>query len=206
MRDKSEFAFLATILLFLWTTVCGSSQGQGSRSARVALPTDKTESIPSPDGNWVLIASPLAERTILLENRTEKHRTLVKAYNRSLQVGWSPDSKAFFVNDAYGSNLEDAFVYWVDSKEPLLLNDLVLNHDREASAISADHAYFRVRRWINAKNLQLEYCGHNGEAPGQQFDFIYNVALEGSHGNNATTRRVSHKIGPLDWSVRECRP
>jgi hypothetical protein len=206
MRDKLAFTFGCFIVLFVFFTMSDSSHGQSSRTAAVSLPTDSTVSIPSPDRRWVLIASPFPERTIVLMDRIEKRRTLIKKYDRSLQVGWSPDSKAFFFNDAYGSNLEDAFVYWVESKEPLLLNDLVLSHDNEASAVPADHAYFQVRRWQSATNLLVEYCGHGGEGQGQQFDFLYDVALKGLHGSSVTARRIARKIGPSDLSVADCRP
>lgn len=199
---------LGSFIVSLWLSAAsGTCLGQNSRNVSPNLPTDETVSIPSPDGHWALIASPIAKRTIVLENRLTDSRSLIKAYDRSLKVGWSPDSRAFYLNDAYGSNLEDAFVYWVDSKDALLLNDVILSQDKEAKAVLADHSYFHVLRWQSADLLLVEYCGHGGDyEDGKQFDLLYDVELRGLHGSGAIARRVSRKIGPLSLSVAECRP
>lgn len=115
MIDRIAITFVLSVTL-LGLPVGSTPQGN-RKTAMVSLPTDRTETIPSPDGAWALVAGPITERTIMLENRSEHTQTLVKEYSRSLQVGWSPDSRAFFVNDAYGSNLEDAFIYWIGNKE-----------------------------------------------------------------------------------------
>jgi hypothetical protein len=110
------------------------------------------------------------------------------------------------MNDAYGSNGEDAFVYWINTKEPLLLDDVILGQDKEAKTLAetADHAYFQVGRWVSANKLLVEYCGHNGTPPGQQFDIVFEVTIDGSHRTRTTSRRVSGKIGTLTDSTSEC--
>ena len=108
MNDGIVFT-LAFLVAFGFPTGA-ISQHKGERVSAVSLPSNRTEAIPSPDGAWALVAGPSSQRTIILENRSEHKRKLVKKYERSAQVGWSPDSRAFFLNDAYGSNLEDAFI------------------------------------------------------------------------------------------------
>jgi WD40 repeat protein len=181
---------------------------QTSNNTRRDLPTNKVESIPSPNGRWVLIASPSESRTVTLLDKERQKRTLIKEYDGSLQIGWSPDSSAFFLNDAYASNLEDAYVYLIAFGKPVRLSDFVFGHDSEAksAAKKADHTYFRVGNWTNGGSLLLEFCGHGGEAPGIQFDFIYRVDLHDLEARNVgvTVKRVSRKLGPLDLSASDC--
>lgn len=182
---------------------------QASNSTREDLPTNKVELIRSPNGRWVLLASPGESKTLTLLDMEHKRRIPIKEYDESLQVGWSPDSTAFFVNDAYASNLEDAYVYFLAFGKPILLNDFVLEHDSEAKSLAkkANHVYFRVANWTNPGVLLLEFCGHGEEAPGTQFDFIYDLHLQDFHdyySRRVTVKRVSRKLGPLDSSESDC--
>jgi hypothetical protein len=100
--DVTQNAMSITRLLSaacLTATVMYVSTATFSRSPlRISkeLPSDRTESIPSPDGLKVLIASPLPERTLVLEDKATQKQTLIKKYDRTIQVGWSPNSLAFF--------------------------------------------------------------------------------------------------------------
>ena len=194
----------ACIPVFLGATLLA----QSSNGTRKDLPTDKVESIPSPNGRWVLVATPSETRTVTLVDKESQKRALIKEYDRSLQIGWSPDSSAFFLNDAYASNLEDAYVYFIAFGKPVLLNDYVLGHDSEAKSVAkkVDHAYFQVGNWTNAGTLLLEYCGHGGEAPGIQFDFIYKIDFRDfdSYAWRVEVKRVSRRLGPLSLPAPDC--
>ncbi len=202
MKDGPVF----TLALFaaLAGVAVGASPQNNRKPRIVTLPPERTETVQSPDGAWALIAGPIPERTIILENRSDHKQTLIKEYSRSAQIGWSPDSRAFFVNDAYGSNLEDAFIYRVGTKEPLSLNDAIRSGDKEADALPADHAYFRVGRWVGANEVLAEYCGHGGENPIRRFDFIYAVILDGPGASNLRIRRVSRTVKPASLSAPDC--
>ena len=97
------------------------------------------------------------------------------------------------MNDSYVSNLEDAFVYWLDSKKPLLLNDAIRGRDKEADRFRADHAYFQVGRWLSSHEVLVEYCGHGSENPAQQFDFVYAVSFAGPDESKVRIRRISRR-------------
>jgi hypothetical protein len=138
----------------------------------------------------VLVASPFrksGEHTLALLDKKTGHSTLVKTYDRSLVVGWSPDSAAFFINDALGSSEEQSYLYSLASKK-----------------IPADHTYFRVRRWVNGSSVALEYCGHNSSDPAQQFDFLYIVNLSPTNKLPVKVRRTAANIGPLSIFKPEC--
>jgi len=172
----------------------------------VVLPARKSVRIPSPDGRWVLIGSPFSlsgQQTLTLVDRTTGRQTVVKHYDRSIDVAWNPDSASFFLNDAYGSNVEDAYLYPTQG-EPLELDDLILNQDPDARRVPADHMYFHVGRWLSAKTMLVEYCGHNSASPAEQFDFLYRIDLNGLDPHGASVRRIFHRVRPLRLSG-ECR-
>jgi hypothetical protein len=204
MNNLIAYALSLTLVALGFAFRACDRSGRATNPAIASLPTDKTETIPSPDKQWALIATPIPERTLTLENWTSHQQTLIKEYSRSLAVGWSPDSQAFFVNDEYVSNLADAWIYWVDLKAPVSLNDAILAADPEAKAMAADHAYFLAGAWLTARKLRVEYCGHGGKSPGRQFDFIYEASLSGSHGSSPTIRRVSHRVRPMKLSTPDC--
>ena len=209
MRTTLYATFQALVFGSACAIVSAAPVPTSLRNTGVELPGGKTVHIPSPNGRWTLIASPDSEnqeRTVALEDKITGATTLVKRYDRSLSVGWNPDSRAFFLNDAYGSDGEDAYIYWPGKTEPLQLNAPILRADAQAAGIPADHAYFKVRRWLGAKSVLVEYCGHGSEAPARQFDFLYHVDLNTPEEAAIAVRRISERVGPLSFSVNECLP
>jgi hypothetical protein len=160
--------------------------------------------IPSPDRRWVLIVSPISEHAhaLDLKDAGSGRETRVMVYDRGLRVEWSPDSKAFYMNDAYGSNQEDAYVYWIDRRKAMLLSDLILNKDPEARKLGADHQYFHAYRWVDASTVEVEYCGHTTGALFVQFDFLYRVGLGRAA---ADIVRLSGKTRRVTFSEQECQ-
>jgi len=209
MRTTLYATFLALVFGAACAMIGAAPVPPSLRMTGVELPGGKTVHIRSPNARWTLIASPYSEnqeRTVTLEDKITSARTLVKRYDRSLSVGWSPDSRAFFLNDAYGSDGEDAYIYWPGVSQPLKLNDPILRADAQAAGIPADHTYFQVRRWLSAKSVLVEYCGHGSEAPARQFDFLYYVDLNSPEEAAIAVRRISERVGPLSFSANECLP
>ena len=166
---------------------------------KVSLPQEKTVSIPSPNGKWHLVAPPIGledDKKLFLMKQGDGKRHLVKTYNRNLTVGWSPDSQAFFLNDGLGSNVEEAYIFWIGKNQPLLLDDLILHSDSEARTLNADHTYFHVYRWQNAHTVDVEYCGHTSDVPPRQFDFLYRVRFNDDDGKDVDVRRVQGNVQP----------
>src|SRR5713101_669128 len=70
--------------------------------------------IPSPNGKWALIfecPNDCSERKLWVEDTSSHARKLVKEYERSLDIAWTPDSRLFFVNDNSGSTNARCYVY-----------------------------------------------------------------------------------------------
>jgi hypothetical protein len=175
----------------------------------VVLPSRATVRIPSPDRRWLLIASPFqrnAESSLVLTEVQTGRELLRRPIDRSIAVAWSPDSRGFFLNDAYGSNVESAYIYHLGAPSPLKLDDLILAADPQASAIPADHVYFHVYRWVTPRTLLAEYCGHTTDlVPGKQFDFLYRVVLDPTGSKAVTVRQISSRVHPPSFAAgAEC--
>jgi hypothetical protein len=185
-----------------------------TRNDGIFLPQDRIVRIPSPDGRWTLAASRCSlkqcdDRTLSLEDTKTGRQLFVEEYNRDLAVGWSPDSRAFFLNDAWMSNEEHASIYWPGAWTPLVLDEYILRSDRKARRLNADHTYFRVRRWVDARTLIVEYCGHNSIYPSKQFDLFYRVQIGYAASPEVSVRFLSGHIRPVTLSNAnddECTP
>ena len=188
----------------------GGTDNPVTKPAKVELPQNKTVSISSPDGRWNLVATPFnvadptADRKLFLANRRTGERNLVKSYGRDLSVGWGPDSRAFFLNDAFASNVEDAYIYQIGGEQPFKLNDRVLGSDPEARALGADHTYFHAWRWLNTHSVEVEYCGHRSSYPARQFHFLYRVDWRGDDAADAEVHRLSKSVQPASLTAPEC--
>ncbi len=95
---------LVLAVINLWLVAANPSASSQSRV--VSLPQGEVTRIQSPDGKWTLVfgcPNACSQRNLWIEDSSLRMRRLVKEYDRSLSVSWAPDSRHFFVNDAWGS-------------------------------------------------------------------------------------------------------
>src|SRR6266487_5394496 len=91
-----------------------AAQTKPARPPVVHLPSAAVSRIPSPNRKWTLIfecPNDCSERRLSIEDRASHTRRLIGEYERSLSISWAPDSRLFFVNDAYASNEALSYVY-----------------------------------------------------------------------------------------------
>src|SRR5258708_2573190 len=150
----------------------------------VHLPRGAVSRIPSPDGKWTLIfecPNECSERKLWIANNTSHTRKLVKEYDRSLSISWSPDSRHFFVNDASGSTETLCYVYDpVTLKVTDLSKVLVARAPKTGECLEAGHSYLKAIRWINSRELIVVLYGHFDEPPPRSFTLRYRVNLNGN--------------------------
>ncbi len=209
VRSARVITFFPLLLIAISVSRGATAARQFHRAGWINLPGRRTIRIPSPNGRWILIASPVSlehDSTLVIEERTSGRRMLVRRYDRSMGVGWSPDSTALFLDDAFGSDEESAYIYWPAARKLLLLDKLILDQDPEAKNVDADHTYFQVRRWISSTSIIVEYCGHGSGSPARQFDFLYRGEIHGPNDPGVALRRISSRVVPVSFGVSECLP
>jgi hypothetical protein len=160
-----------------------AGQTKSAHPPVVELPRGALSRIHSPNGKWTLVFEcprDCSERRLSIEDRASHTRRLVGEYERSLSVSWAPDSRSFFVDDAYASNEALSYLY-----DPITLNAtdlaklLVAGDPGAAQFLGAGHSYLHAKRWVNSRELLVVLYGHFDEPPPRGFTLQYRVALDG---------------------------
>ncbi len=172
------------IVLFKGSQPLPAAQVKATHPAVVTLPRPAVSRIPSPNGRWTLIfecPNDCSERKLWLEEKVSHTRKLVKEYDRSLSISWSPDSHLFFVNDASGSTETRCYVYDPATLKETDLARVVLTGDPDAAQfLNAGHSYLEAKQWVNSHELLVLLEGHNDGAPPGSFTLRYRVDLSGT--------------------------
>lgn len=179
---------LALLALFAlpFVGVAQTKSSRGVHSAVVSLPQGAMPTIPSPDRNWTLIFEfPDVHKTrkLWIQCKGSDERRLVRAFERSLDISWSPDSQHFFVNDASGSGETRPYVYDPSTLRSIDLAVLIAKASPKADDyLSADHSYLDAKHWINSHELLIKMMAYSSEPPPQRpgFSGTYRVDLSGS--------------------------
>jgi hypothetical protein len=180
---------LLTLLALLALPFAGVAQTKsprGPRSAVINLPKGAMTMITSPDRNWTLIfefPDVYKARRLWIQHHGSNERRLVREFDRSLDISWSPDSQHFFVNDASGSGETRPFVYDPATLESIDLAVLIAEASPKADDyLGADHSYLDAEHWINSHELLIKMMAYFSEPPPQRpgFSGAYRVDLSGS--------------------------
>lgn len=160
--------------------------------------------VSSPDGQYALVGSEDGKSDLWIEDGAAHGRRRVLGTTVvTVTVGWSPDSKAFFVNDRVASNVGRAYLYDPKTLSRVDLVDRIAAADRGAmrfmvpfalpgapkfdqNARPADHAHLYASRWLDAATVEVFLVGHTDSAgtpehirPSQCFSLHYRVSRNG---------------------------
>jgi len=198
MLNLSCFAFVPLVFLFLPWAGAAQAKPARPRPTVVALPQGAVTRIPSPDRKWILIFEfpaadkPLSDgcrtgenevRKLWIKRKGSSDRTLVRDFDRSLDISWSPDSQHFFVNDASGSGETRPYVYDPATLHSTDLAKLVAKASpKAANYLGADHSYLEAKHWINSHEVLVKMMAYFSEPPPQRpgFSGAYRVDLDGT--------------------------
>lgn len=174
------------VLLLLALNLISPVNSQTSKPASppvVVAPRGKVTYLASPDRKWKLVFEcPDVERLrqLWLERDGTLTRRLVREYERSVDMGWAPDSRMFFVNDDLGSDEARPYLYDAVTLKETDLTELLRAADPTANQyLEAGHSYFQVRRWVTSKELLATLRGHFDNDPYRAFFLKYRVQTNG---------------------------
>lgn len=116
---------------------------------------------------------------ILLRNTNDNSSTKLMSYNRSIGVLWSPNSKAFFVNDHGGSDYTDCLVFVLNGgiKKTGLKDLLRQQHGANRSVFGNHHVYVEGTRWKDEHTIRLKVHGY-GDVDPNGFAIYYSFRLK----------------------------
>lgn len=180
---------LLTLMALLAVPFSGPAQSNSRRgvySEVVSLPQGAITTIPSPNQNWTLIfefPDVYKGRKLWIRHKGSDDRRLVREFERSLDVSWSPDSQHFFVNDASGSGETRPYVYDPATLQFIDLAAFVAKASPKADDyLGADHSYLDAKHWINSHELLIKLMAYFSEPSSRRpgFSGTYRVDLSGS--------------------------
>lgn len=187
MVAHPQVAKLAALLALVLLSWVGSAQTKPTRAAYprvIALPQGPLTRIPSPNRKWTLIfefSDVNKPRKLWIQRKGSGERTLVRDFDRSLDVSWSPDSQHFFVNDASGSTDTLCYVYGPETLRPMNVLELLTSASRRASNFEADHFYVEAKHWVGSDELLVTVMGYLSSTPPKPgFSGTYRINLNGS--------------------------
>ena len=187
MVAPPQGARLCLLLVLLFLPSAGVPQTKSPRSARpsvIRLPRVGVTRIPSPDGKWTLIfemPSWDSTRKLWIQGNGSTERTLVRDFERSLDISWSPDSRHFFVNDASGSTDTLCYVYDPQTLRAIDVLDLLTAASRRARNFEADHFYLEAKHWVGSDELLITVMGYLSSTPPKPgLSGTYLINLNGS--------------------------
>lgn len=180
-----------------WAAVCIAVGAIAQeRTAELTLPYGPTPRLASPDGSRVLYGIPYrigvndGTQLWIEDTRTRQRRMLIQIED-TLSAAWSPDGKAFSVNDHTASDTTRAYIYDADTLGRLNVADSILKADRDAEPYAQGHAYFDIERWDGPQWVLVHFHGHTDQPPVVCFDFRYRVSRTG------TVEKLSQRVVPI---------
>ena len=188
VRNTHAAGLLTLLALFAlpFAAVPQTKSSGGVHSEVISLPQGAMTTIPSPDRNWTLIfelPDLYTARKLWIQHRGSSGRKLVREFDRSLDISWSPDSQHFVVNDASGSGETRPYVYDPATLQSVDLAVLIAKASPKADDyLGADHSYLDAKRWINSHELLIKMMAYFSEPPPHRPGFAgtYRVDLSGS--------------------------
>jgi hypothetical protein len=183
---RRGYLLLAAALLALGVS---SARAQKAAPNVVRFAPDRLLLLPSPDNHWTLAngchGCP-AGRVLWLANNADHHRRLVRKYERTVQVRWSPDSSHFFLNDESTPDLTRAYVLDAVTLKATELEQLIAAADADALRyLHAGRSYLAAQDWPAADDLLVTLSGRFVPPPGSSdvgyvFELRYRVKLDGA--------------------------
>jgi hypothetical protein len=180
-------------LLALLALLAVPSAGVGQRKSRggvhsnvISLPQGAITTIPSPNQDWTLIfefPNMYKARKLWIQHKGSNDRRLVREFDRSLEISWSPDSQHFFVNDASGSGETRPYVYDPATLQSIDLAAVVGKASPKADDyLGADHSYLDAKYWSNSHEVLVKMTAYFSEPLPKRPGLIarYRVDLNGT--------------------------
>jgi hypothetical protein len=158
----------------------------GISAQNVSFPGTRSQS-KSPDGRFVIknfdsdTENP-AHTLTLLDHRMGTEVKIYR-YGRGVDVLWSPNSKAFVINDHEGSNvshpvlfMEPWSTHFTDLRESLI--DFLRSRNEAKSLLDNDHVYITGERWLDSDKILCKVTGY-GDADPQGFTqhYVYKIGV-----------------------------
>lgn len=147
----------------------------------IDLPWGPVKRVASPDGALMLYAnSTLKNPQLWIEDVHTHRRTKLFDIGGTLNAAWSPDGRAFYVNDHWASDREASFIYDAVALQRLDIAACIQTADPRARGFASGHTYYHIERWIGTQHVAVRFSGHTDTPPVRLFELRYAVSRAGA--------------------------
>jgi len=122
---------------------------------------------------------------LLFIRKDKKTKVAFFSYMRDADILWSPDSKAFIVNDYVGSDTTLTYLYRVnDLGHPIDLSakfiDSITNKSDKSSIMSSIYVHIFGAHWLSPNSIEIKTIGNSKDGTGyyKPFTLVYDWDLE----------------------------
>lgn len=152
-------------------------------------------SVLSPDNVWTLRSgceTCSAGRALWLISNSDHRRRLVRRYDGTLQVGWSPNGDKFFLNDEESDGKGRGYVVDPTNLKIIEIGEIIRTADPDSlKYLDSSHACVIALDWLAPDALLVDLTGQLDQPPIDKFQLQFQVYLTGS------VKRVSTRQWPL---------
>lgn len=148
----------------------GCSASSSYLAARIIkFPEEKLAAI-SPDGRFSIINKDNdndQNHVIYIRDNISRSIKPVIYYNRHIDIGWSPNSKRFFVNNYKESNISDCEIITTNAGKKISIAHAITKQDGAILLGNDDsHFYVTCLSWLNPQSVSVSVVGYNGPRSG----------------------------------------
>ena len=167
-RVSNSLTVLGMIgLLGAAASALGAVPGHFPENQRTIDSPDKKYSIYNKDSDQE------PNHSLYIRRHAPEAQQKILDYGRHVDVMWSPESNAFFVNDYSGSSEATCLVFFADGLRRLDVKDL-LSKIHEEEILSSDHLYVTCKKWTKER-IEVSVSGRGDKYPnGFDRKFILN--------------------------------
>jgi len=195
---------LSTLLLLV---ISAAAQMTARSELAAEVPCIPLKDLSSPDQQWTLLSR---DYRLLIQNNKTRNRQFLRLRTGVLecvsllgnscggiQVGWSPDSGSFFLNDEQASDRTAAYVFTPATGQAMNLVDLLSRSDPQLVRwLRAGHSYVYAQRWLNPKELLVNVAGHFDEPAVKEFEIQYRVNVASGNVARLSVREHAPEDDP----------
>jgi hypothetical protein len=188
--DQNRNLFVSLVALFGTLAISISVSAQ-----TLDLPWGPVKRLASPDGSKILYGVPYQEGrnegpSLWMEDEGTRGRTKLFDIGSTLTAAWSPDGSAFYVNNHWASDREQAYIYDAATMRRLDIGARIQSADSQSRGLATGHTYFRVTGWEGTEQVAVSFFGHTDEPPVLCFTLRYRVNKAG------VVTKLSQRITP----------
>jgi hypothetical protein len=165
--------------------VCFAAVMAVAATQELNLPWGPVKRLASPDGSKILYGVPYEKSKsggpqLWIEDKSAHLHKKLFDIGGTLSAAWSADGAAFYVDDHWASDREDAYIYDAYTLKRMDIGAMIRAADPGSQRFAKGHAYYEIDRWVGPQYVAVRFFGHSDIPPVSIFEFRYAISRYGA--------------------------